>query len=88
MTRPDYCPIGGEPCQSLCETPCGQAPSLTGPQASQVLGALVRARDGFASEAATGQPVLHSWRDETVRKLQVAIDTMQRLRAQQRVTKG
>jgi len=21
--RPDYCPIGGEPCQSLCLTPCG-----------------------------------------------------------------
>lgn len=21
--RPDYCPIGNEPCQSLCETPCG-----------------------------------------------------------------
>ena len=20
--RPDYCPIGGEPCQSLCVTPC------------------------------------------------------------------
>lgn len=22
MRRPDYCPVGGEPCQSLCETPC------------------------------------------------------------------
>lgn len=22
MARPDYCPIGGEPCQSLCATPC------------------------------------------------------------------
>jgi len=20
--RPDYCPIGNEPCQSLCDTPC------------------------------------------------------------------
>lgn len=20
--RADYCPLGGEPCQSLCETPC------------------------------------------------------------------
>jgi hypothetical protein len=20
--RPDYCPIGGQPCQSLCDTPC------------------------------------------------------------------
>lgn len=22
MARPDYCPVGNEPCQSLCETPC------------------------------------------------------------------
>ena len=22
MHRPDECPIGGEPCQSLCDTPC------------------------------------------------------------------
>lgn len=21
--RPDYCPTSGEPCQSMCETPCG-----------------------------------------------------------------
>lgn len=20
--RPDYCPVGGEPCQSMCATPC------------------------------------------------------------------
>ena len=20
--RPDYCPVGGEPCQSLCDVPC------------------------------------------------------------------
>lgn len=20
--RPDYCPVGNEPCQSLCDTPC------------------------------------------------------------------
>jgi hypothetical protein len=20
--RPDYCPIGGQPCQSLCDLPC------------------------------------------------------------------
>lgn len=24
MTRSDYCPISGEPCQSLCETPCNR----------------------------------------------------------------
>lgn len=21
--RPDYCPVGNEPCQSLCDVPCG-----------------------------------------------------------------
>lgn len=26
MTRPDYCPIGGEPCQSLCDTSCSAQP--------------------------------------------------------------
>jgi len=24
--RPDYCPIGGEPCQSLCNEPCTRTP--------------------------------------------------------------
>lgn len=24
--RPDYCPIGGQPCQSLCDTPCTTPP--------------------------------------------------------------
>ena len=88
MTRPDYCPIGGEPCQSLCDTPCGQAPGLPEGQAAQVLGALVLARDGYISEAATGQPVLEAWREATARKLNVAIDAMQRLRQQQRGIKG
>ena len=23
MSRPDYCPIGGEPCQSMCAISCG-----------------------------------------------------------------
>lgn len=22
MARPDYCPVGGEPCQSMCDEPC------------------------------------------------------------------
>ena len=22
--RPDYCPISNEPCQSLCDVPCGK----------------------------------------------------------------
>ena len=43
---------------------------------------------GYASEAATGLPVLEAWREQTVRKLNVAIDAMQRLRQQQRGIKG
>ena len=27
--RPDYCPIGGEPCQSLCDVPCGKGQKAT-----------------------------------------------------------
>ena len=23
VAQPDYCPIGGEPCQSMCAVPCG-----------------------------------------------------------------
>lgn len=58
------------------------------PVRNPVLGALVLARDGYASEAATGLPVLEAWREQTVRKLNVAIDAMQRLRQQQRGIKG
>jgi hypothetical protein len=24
--RPDYCPVGNEPCQSLCDEPCSTTP--------------------------------------------------------------
>lgn len=24
MSRADYCPLGNEPCQSLCDQPCGK----------------------------------------------------------------
>lgn len=33
-TRPGYCPIGGEPCQSLCEVPCRSGNLLTDAQIS------------------------------------------------------
>lgn len=28
LNRPDYCPLAGEPCQSMCEVPCGQGSSV------------------------------------------------------------
>lgn len=42
MTRPDHCPIGGEPCQSLCDTPCG-SPRLTDADVDQHLDAVLKA---------------------------------------------
>lgn len=40
--RPDYCPIGGEPCQSMCDTPCKARKPLTDeqiePLAASVIG--------------------------------------------------
>lgn len=27
--RPDYCPVGNEPCQSLCDEPCTRTPQRT-----------------------------------------------------------
>jgi len=27
--RPDYCPLGNEPCQSLCDEPCTRTPQRT-----------------------------------------------------------
>jgi len=28
MRRADYCPLGNEPCQSVCDTPCGKVKPL------------------------------------------------------------
>lgn len=27
--RPDYCPLGNEPCQAMCDVPCGKSRLLT-----------------------------------------------------------
>ena len=31
--RPGYCPIGNEPCQSLCDKPCTRTPQRKPPNA-------------------------------------------------------
>jgi hypothetical protein len=41
MSRPDYCPRGNEPCQALCDTPCGAVVPMG--QKREDLAALVRA---------------------------------------------
>lgn len=43
---------------------------------AQVHQALVRARSDYISEIATGLPALPSWRNETLDRLNAAIDTM------------
>jgi len=49
MNRPDYCPIGGEPCQSLCDTPCGSVPvALDGAKAVERVKAKLAADPAFA----------------------------------------
>ena len=40
--RPDYCPIGNQPCQSLCDEPCTTTPKrqpLTDKQIEAVMNA-------------------------------------------------
>ena len=37
MSRSDYCPIWNEPCQSLCETPCGTRKPLTPEQVDEII---------------------------------------------------
>ena len=36
MNRPDYCPLANEPCQSLCEAPCGKMKPMTQQQAADI----------------------------------------------------
>lgn len=35
--EPDYCPVGGVPCQALCATPCGSRKPLTPQQVKTLL---------------------------------------------------
>lgn len=38
MARPDYCPVGNEPCQSMCDEPC----SWSGSKRRREDGALIQ----------------------------------------------
>lgn len=38
MARPDYCPVGNEPCQSMCDEPC----SWSGPRRRREDEALIK----------------------------------------------
>jgi len=50
--RPDYCPIGNEPCQSLCDTPCSTQQKYTTDA--------MKVRQAVAQALAQSEPV--AWR--------------------------
>jgi hypothetical protein len=50
--RPDYCPIGNEPCQSLCDTPCSTKQKYTTDA--------MKVRQAVAQALAQSEPV--AWR--------------------------
>ncbi len=37
MARPDECPVGGEPCQSMCDEPCSWQGSTRGKEREALL---------------------------------------------------
>ena len=53
--RPDYCPIGNEPCQSLCDTPCSTQQRYT-TDAMKVRQAVAQA----VAQQDKDEPVTHS----------------------------
>ena len=48
MARPDYCPVGGEPCQSMCDEPCSWQGSARGKEREALLVEHVQAMDFLA----------------------------------------
>lgn len=48
MARPDYCPVGNEPCQSMCDEPCSWQGSTRGKERAALLKEHVQALDFLA----------------------------------------
>lgn len=48
MARPDHCPVGGEPCQSMCDEPCSWQGSTRGKEREALLAEHVQALDFLA----------------------------------------
>jgi hypothetical protein len=52
--RPDYCPIGNQPCQSLCDEPCTTTPKrqpLTHEKRVDLLTAFAPSRSSWNAES-------------------------------------
>ena len=50
--RPDYCPVGNEPCQSLCDEPCSTTPKRK-PLTEQEIGAILEDINAFGTRLYT-----------------------------------
>lgn len=48
--RADYCPIGGEPCQSLCTEPCSVRKSVDSAVVAQLVDALTATKAWLDAE--------------------------------------
>lgn len=48
MARPDHCPVGGEPCQSMCDEPCSWQGWTRGKEREALLAEHVQALDFLA----------------------------------------
>lgn len=48
MARPDQCPVGGEPCQSMCDEPCSWQGSTRGREREALLTEHAQALDFLA----------------------------------------
>lgn len=46
MARPDYCPVGNEPCQSMCDEPCSWQGSKRKKEDDALILQLVEALEG------------------------------------------
>lgn len=49
MARPDYCPVGNEPCQSMCDEPCSWSGSKRRREDDALIQQLVEALENYPS---------------------------------------
>jgi hypothetical protein len=56
MARPDYCPVGNEPCQSMCDEPCSWSGSKRRREDGALIQQLVEALEGYRRNHNDTQP--------------------------------
>ena len=55
MARPDYCPVGNEPCQSMCDEPCSWSGSKRRREDDALIQQLVEALEDFDDAGPPGE---------------------------------